>query len=365
MRRAGILRRGLVAALLVLASATAGNAPTAQAATADSAASVIVDLRVWQDVHDAENVWISARANGGSWGQLGTIPFRLGDDGVVVDHPDAAPSYLYRDLPIAGVEVRLWRRASEPGRFYIRGCSDSCPRYGPCTPKGMTHLPLDDGQSPSGQYQYGDLTVAVPRGGSALQADREHLLELRDTLAGAGRLDWSVSTPTTTWEGVTVAGSPTRVTELELASEGLTGELSGLLGDLTGLVELRLEGNALSGSIPSKLGQLPSLTHLYLRGNMLSGCIPPSLGFVANSDLAELGLPDCGPAPTVELGSESEMTDGTYRFSGVVVDVPADLRLRYTLIVLAHGADRCVSDASSVLMDVESGWKIVVRLVWG
>ena len=40
------------------------------------------------------------------------------------------------------------------------------------------------------------------------------------------------------WMGVTVSGTPQRVTGLNLADLGLDGELSGLLGNLTGLTTL-------------------------------------------------------------------------------------------------------------------------------
>ena len=112
----------------------------------------------------------------------------------------------------------------------------------------------------------------------------------------------------TTREGVTVAGTPSRVTKLELASSGFTGELSGLVGELEGLTELRLNGNALTGRIPSKVALLTRLTHVYLGGNALTGCVPPSLRAVANQDLATLGLPDCGPPVDVSYGETPSLT---------------------------------------------------------
>ena len=58
------------------------------------------------------------------------------------------------------------------------------------------------------------------------------------------------------WMGVTVSGTPQRVTALNLADLGLDGELSGLLGNLTGLTTLDLSGNDLTGMLPSKLALL-------------------------------------------------------------------------------------------------------------
>ena len=87
--------------------------------------------------------------------------------------------------------------------------------------------------------------------------------------AGGAELDWSAGRLTADWEGITVAGTPPRVTGLDLAKRGLRGELWGYLGNLTELTELRLNGNALSGTIPSKLSLLTKLTHVYLGENQL------------------------------------------------------------------------------------------------
>ncbi len=370
MKRTVLLRSGMVAALLFLGIAVGGGSPAAQAAIAERVGAVIVDLRIWQDVNDAENVWISARPEGGNWRELGTVPFPLDrDEGVRVDHPGARPTYRYRDLAIGGVEVRFWQFTAEPERFYIRACGHECPEYGACSPRGMTHLPLDDGHSPSGRYRYGDLAVAIPLAGPDLRADREHLLALRDTLAGSGSVNWSVSTATTSWEGVTVGGTPQRVMSLDLANRGLTGEMSGLLGNLTGLSALHLQGNALVGSIPSKLSQLPSLTHLYLGSNMLSGCVPLPLGSVANTDLRLLGLPDCGPTQSAD-SSELILTAGTYSFpttgvsTDLVFDVPAAVRLQYSSLVMSHGADRCDTGIAVVLREIGGPFWLALAVGW-
>ena len=53
--------------------------------------------------------------------------------------------------------------------------------------------------------------------------DCDLLLVARDTLAGDGALNWSVDTPITDWDGITVGGTPSRVLRLSLISRGLTG----------------------------------------------------------------------------------------------------------------------------------------------
>ena len=337
-------------AAIVLALATlAGAVGTARAGDAPPVAAgetVVIEMRIWQHVEDADNIWISARPRGGRWDTLGTIPLALDRHssgyGLVSDH-------RYDDLAIAAVGLRVWQRVSEPASIYIQACPSACPPRNPgeslpWRPLGMIPLALDDGHSSSGRYRYGDLTVAVPRGNPGLLADREHLLALRDVLEGDGEteLDWSASRAAADWAGVTVAGTPPRVTGLGLSERGLTGEIWGWLGDLTELTELRLDGNALTGTIPSKLSLLTQLTDTYLAGNDLDGCVPPPLRRAANHDLDSLGLPSC-PAPA-EVGVgyggwafEQILPMGSYwsPMGGMFVfDVPSDRSIQFDLPLL-------------------------------
>ena len=121
------------------------------------------------------------------------------------------------------------------------------------------------------------------------------LLAGKDTLKGTATLDWSVDTSITDWEGVTTSGTPDRVTELDLSSEGLSGSIPAELGRLFALTTLDLSMNALTGDIPAELGLLPNLEELRLSGNSLSGCIPLALKDVATNDLSSLNLLYCQP----------------------------------------------------------------------
>ena len=302
---------GMLLTAVVFAAAAGYDEPPAPESRAET---VIIELRVWQHVDDAEDLWVSGRPKGGRWDTLGTIP--LPQDGNSSAFADIA-RHRFGDIPIAvGVLVwpgllqpervyvplglRVWQRLLEPERIYVQACARACPERVlfvplPWRPLGMVPLPLDDGYDPSGLFRYGDLEIAVPRGNPGLLADREHLLALRDVFEGAGgaELDWSAGRLTADWEGITVAGTPPRVTGLDLANRRLSGELWGYLGNLTELTELRLNGNALSGTIPSKLSLLTKLTHVYLGENQLQGCVPPPLYTAADHDLGSLGLPAC------------------------------------------------------------------------
>ena len=106
-----------------------------------------------------------------------------------------------------------------------------------------------------------------------LMRDCQTLLAAKDTLRGTGTLNWSVDTDIGSWDGVTVEGTPQRVTKLKLANKGLTG------------------------MIPEDLEKLDALTELRLSGNSLTGCIPEGLKDVTTNDLSSLNLLYCTPAP--------------------------------------------------------------------
>lgn len=77
----------------------------------------------------------------------------------------------------------------------------------------------------------------------------------------ANKTNW-LTGPVSTWQSITVTAG--RVTQINLASNGLSGTLPAELGNLTNLISLYLNTNQLTGSIPAELGQLASLQQLYL-----------------------------------------------------------------------------------------------------
>ena len=62
--------------------------------------------------------------------------------------------------------------------------------------------------------------VPDPDNNPGLVSDCEALLAGRDTLAGDATLNWSVDVPIADWDGVTVSGSPERVTEWTFRVKG-------------------------------------------------------------------------------------------------------------------------------------------------
>ncbi len=141
------------------------------------------------------------------------------------------------------------------------------------------------------------VTVPTPATNTGLVQDCTALLEARDALAGPGRLNWAGTRALSAWTGVTVGGTPQRVTALRLGAQGLTGPVPAALGALTHLTALDLRGNALTGEVPTELSALTRLTELHLAGTRLTGCLPATFAGVATTDAAAQGLAACQAGP--------------------------------------------------------------------
>jgi hypothetical protein len=116
------------------------------------------------------------------------------------------------------------------------------------------------------------------------QTEENALIALYNSTNGnawTDHTDWlAVDSDPCTWFGITCTEG--QVTTINLASNGLNGQIPPELGTLTSLASLRLNNNQLIGSIPSGLGTLASLTDLNVSNNQLTGSIPPELGTLAN-----------------------------------------------------------------------------------
>ena len=188
-----------------------------------------------------------------------------------------------------------------------------------------------------------DVTFGCSTGGAVADAannpglvsDCEALLEARDKLEGRARLNWSVVTPITDWDGIrwrkgALEGTPKRVTQLWLHGRGLDGMIPAELGNLSSLEWLYLHRNDLSGMVPGALGSLTSLKRLYLydndltgleaglggmtsldrlfvQRNALTGAIPSDLGSLTNLRWLSLYDNDLTGAIPSELGSMTSL----------------------------------------------------------
>ena len=166
--------------------------------------------------------------------------------------------------------------------------------------------------------------VPAPDNNPGLVSDCEALLASRDTLAGTVALNWSADTPIADWEGVTVEGTPERVTRLDLARLRLTGEIPTELGSLAELRFLSLHHNLLTGPIPTELASLTNLEVLDLSDNMLSGPIPVQLGGLANLNDLNLFLNQLTGSIPAELADLSGLTKMTISWNPLTGSIPSE-----------------------------------------
>ena len=188
-------------------------------------------------------------------------------------------------------------------------------------------------------YTWGHGFAVLPQIGGCsnnpgLAADCAMLLAARDTLAGTGTLNWSANAPITTWDGVTVGGSPLRATKLRLSDKGLTGEIPSELGSLANLEELYLWGNELTGTIPAELGSLANLKELSLTRNQLAGEIPPELGSLTSLEILALGGNQLTGEIPSELGSLANLEELYLWGNELTGTIPAELGSLANLVQL-------------------------------
>lgn len=104
-------------------------------------------------------------------------------------------------------------------------------------------------------------------------SDSLALVNFYNTTAGSAwsaNANW-ISGPVATWEGIGLDATGTRVTDLDLSNNNITGNLPNF--NLPQLQNLSLAGNNISGQIPN-FSTMPLLRVLDLSGNNLSGAIP-------------------------------------------------------------------------------------------
>ena len=101
----------------------------------------------------------------------------------------------------------------------------------------------------------GGIAVPDPDGNPGLVSDCETLLSMKDALAGTGTLNWSGATVITGWDGVTVGGTPKRVTELNLRNRGLTGVIPPGLGDSVRSAGVEPPGEPVDGRYTGGVGR--------------------------------------------------------------------------------------------------------------
>ena len=139
----------------------------------------------------------------------------------------------------------------------------------------------------------GGFVVPTPAANPGLVRDCEALIAARAALFYGRWVNWGSGSPLELWQGVTITGTPPRVTGLDLQDKELRGSIPPALGALDHLRVLNLSRTYVSGPIPPELSALRQLTTLWLGENRLTGCIPVGLKRLEHNDLEGLGLPNC------------------------------------------------------------------------
>lgn len=148
-------------------------------------------------------------------------------------------------------------------------------------------------------------------------------LALVDFYNNTSGLNWVLTNPVSTWEGVTlengrvakleagglsgiISASLGKLSELKLlyidiASEGtLTGNIPGSIANLTKLEELVIGQNNLTGPIPDSIGRnQQKLFYMIVANNPLTGTIPSGLGYASN--LQELYIRETQVSGTIPV----------------------------------------------------------------
>ena len=159
-------------------------------------------------------------------------------------------------------------------------------------------------------------TPAIPGTGAnesaALIADCNALWAARTLLTTATGLDWMTSTLISSWEGITVTGTMSRVTGVNLANQNLTGTIPAALGNLTALTRLDLSNNMLTDTIPASLANLSTtLRSLRLHSNQLRGQITTTLNVLTNTEFTISGNDDISGCIPPSLWSTITASDKT------------------------------------------------------
>ena len=290
---------------------------------------------------------------------IGRIPGSLGKL-TALEHLDLSINELHREIPaelggltnlesldlqvnnLTGEVPASFGRLQKLGKLYLAGNELTG-----CIPQSLQNIPFNDldqlplkvcGNLPAGQAagsptpQPASVTAcsngtAVPEPYYAPQLiiDCSILLEVRDTLAGSGDLDWDPGRPITRWEGVVVDRRNGRLHVLELPQRRLAGQIPPELGQLVNLEMLTLQKNELTGEVPGELGQLENLLGLFLSDNPLTGSIPSELGGLSRLrylDLSATGV--TGEIPP-ELGDMSSLGILDLRDNQLAGMVPPEL----------------------------------------
>lgn len=165
--------------------------------------------------------------------------------------------------------------------------------------------------TPAEEFCGDDTVVPGYETNAGLYGDCIALYKVMERLDDADTLGWSTSLSIGQWDGVSVTGSPGRVTRLALNNKALAGVVPAEVGSLTGLEYLDLSDNYL-WLVPNELHQLNNLQHLDLGNNKLTG-FDPGFQWSSLSSLEYIDVSDNPLTAGVHVGNKlGDMTNLRY-----------------------------------------------------
>ena len=192
--------------------------------------------------------------------------------------------------------------------------------------------------------------------------DRDALVALYNSTNGpnwTNSENWLSDKPLDKWYGVTT-GDNRRVSKLELAENGLSGEIPSELGNLANMLKLDLSSNQLTGQIPDELGMI-NLYTLNLGDNQLSGEIPRKLGNLINLeglDLSDNLLNGEIPPELARLGKRTliRLTLWGNRLTGQIPSGLAELPKLNSLRLAGNPLGGCIPDKLRNVQNHDLDW---------
>ena len=181
--------------------------------------------------------------------------------------------------------------------------------------------------------------VPNPQSNLKLVEQCETLLNIKRTLAGDAKLNWSDEIPMKFWHGIQLDRTGNKLEFLVLHRHGLTGTIPPEIGELVDLQFLDLSHNQLSGEIPDELKRLSNLAALYLHLNELSGEIPTGLWELNTLDSLSLGENELTGDLAPEIANLRRLRYLNLQVTQLSGSIPVELTQLGQLesLTLAHG----------------------------
>ncbi len=183
------------------------------------------------------------------------------------------------------------------------------------------------------------IVVPRPQSNTTLVEHCQTLLNIKRTLAGDAKLNWSDEIPMKFWHGIHLNRTGNKLDFLVLYRRGLTGTIPPEIGELVDLQFLALSHNQLSGEIPEEIKMLRNMWGLYVDANQLTGQIPHGLWNLNALEELSLGENDFTGELPPEIANLRRLTYLNLQVTQLSGSIPVELTQLGLLesLNLAHG----------------------------